>query len=743
MALRAAFAVSGSAERPQKNAILSRRVKGVQARTPTPRAKLRARRAKLRTPRTMLTAPRAAKAPGRWYGDSYVHILPRPSVVFSTAWQSRFAKLSGQYDRLSEEYLTDVEPPALHEQTAEWVQRLSLKMDSGDTIDLGDEEAGREVWLNCALWFLYHQRDLAIGFLVTTHTPSYPPINWVEDCLQYLARHMAHLEDPEQQKQMASRLAHAFVVLADRENGEHLHLQAAFTRHLIPHCSDEQIVEHYEIIKTKKVKVPPHAWQHLVDYFARNQRVEQAWDALLESRKVERGMSELNFLRSCSTVLRASVSHPAGLRLTLSIIENLVGMGLKLNRQLCNVVMINAVEAGDFDTAMSVHHSAIEQVLEPDAYTCAILLKMCKSSVDDGDLLRDIVQLAIRSGDVRRNRIVANEVLHCLALHHVKHNPQTAFKTVFEAYAQLFTPAPLRDLGIKIPDDADSGQALMDPDSHTLGYMIATYLDYGTDAQEAHRLYTRWRELVETGAQLFASSAAKPHVATIFLQRFTRLKKTLLHAAQVIKDMQRPLPASAGVTQALPDVVTWSVFLDGFVKNGQVKLAEQILNYMRSKGIEPDDVSWNSLISGYAGAQDLEGTLHALKGYDQTGKAFDKFTYAGLRKFRNRERLRDELEKTQLQRRLDFTDDLRHGLEQRVEGLDSDLFANLHPARPDQRLGAGQSAETPQADQAHRSLARVMMGSLGPEQRRREDHGASTGEDGFFDSPAEAAEEGR
>jgi pentatricopeptide repeat protein len=115
-----------------------------------------------------------------------------------------------------------------------------------------------------------------------------------------------------------------------------------------------------------------------------------------------------------------------------------------------------------------------------------------------------------------------------------------------------------------------------------------------------------------------------------------------------------------------PDVQSWSIFLEGFTRHGQLKLAEQVLTYMRGKGLEPNSVTWNTLLAGYASQQDFDGMLGAMRRLDASGHAWDEWTYNGLRRYRNAEQLKGVMERRAQTMQLDFTDDLKQGLGARL-----------------------------------------------------------------------------
>ncbi|KXL51557.1 hypothetical protein M433DRAFT_150504 [Acidomyces richmondensis BFW] len=542
-----------------------------------------------------------------------------------------------------------------------------------------DKTSGSEpgFWPSVALWLLRHEPHIAVDFLLSTHTSPYPPRECVQECLDSLWRHYINslAIDQTQKQEQISKYINAVTVLVEREDGEQFVFDDAFFKFLVAHADESQMRLLWQKIKDGRFRSAGAAICHFAEWLAEGGQLEESLTALLDAHKAGASLNSPQFLSACAVLLRRSMKHSknGGLRFCLRAVEMLVGVGLRLERHLCNVIMLNAVEAGDLDTAMAVHRSAIEQNLEPNKYTYAVLLKACQLDIRDGDRLRQTIKDAISSGTVRGNVVLSGLILHCLALHHVENNYHTAYSRVLEAYVQLCDPKPLERLGMPMPPDTTTSTS---PDErrvpltpHLLSILLTVlFFPKYTKVSQSLRLYQKWRELVEAGDPDFAPTAASPHVATAFLHQFCRRKHTLIYATRLIRDMQRALPPSAGVEQALPDVYTWSVFLDGFARNGEPKLAEQVLGYMRRKGVEPNVVTWTSLIGGAASNRDIGSMLDAVRKMDASGTAFNDRTYKAVGMLKESE-LAKFWEERRLEQSLDFTSDIIENLSEKSQGF--------------------------------------------------------------------------
>ncbi|KAI6907759.1 hypothetical protein KC355_g18686, partial [Hortaea werneckii] len=582
----------------------------------------------------------------------------RNSAVYSSVWNTRFQQLALPYDKKLRE---SFQPHALEfdSRLPQWVDELEQERLNGDgkvdmeTFARKRGMIGRQAWCDMALWILAHQMDYMFDFLRATNKPIYPPINWVEDVLTLMARHYDSVEDGSRHSWLRT-LATTFFELVPRETNEQWIFRQDFVKHVVPHFSQSQMEDIFQMVKTEKVKLTPNTLLHVADSFAKRDMLEKALSMLLEAKEAGARVNGIPFRTLCSTILRRSSAQSGGLRICLRLIEHLVAMGVKLNLTLCNIVMLNAVEAGDIETADSVHRSAIEQGLGMDVYTCAIRLKACKLDIQNAERLKQTIEEAIAVGDIRTNEIVATEVLHCLTLQSLTAPDgwQSAFSKIATACVELFDIEPMKRLGLDMPEPPPNTSATprLAPTRHVFTYLLLALLRRGATTEKSIELYQRWRQLVEAGDQPLAACAATAHVSNVFLRRFVRRRDTLLQAAQVVKDMQKPLPTSAGgVVQAPPNIYTWSIFLHGFASHGQTKLAEQVLTYMRERGIEPNEVTWTSLVGGYARTQDTNGLLDSLRRMQADGAVFNDWTQGSLRRFRDRDRLRQILDQQRLQ----------------------------------------------------------------------------------------------
>lgn len=606
--------------------------------------------------------------------------MGKPSpYALSRIWNYNYALAQNEFDRLQHNDTKMKKPPLLDPRAAELVEIVTQRMADNEEINLKglankhDMEKS-SVWAHVVLWMLHYDKDCLVEFLLATGK-AFSPGPWVADCLQVLAAHYARSQEVDT-VEYVQKLNKIFCMLSENPSGKEISFDGRYVRLVLPYSTTADIIELHRAIRIGEFKVHANTLMHITSYFAKHDHFHQALDVLLDAHRGGVSVSSYPFRSNCSTLLRKSMNLPGGLRVCLRIVDNLAKIGVQLNTRLCNVIILNAVEAGDVKTARDIYQSLLDNKVKADKYTFALLLKACKLNIDDAETLNHTITGAIEGVNVSRNPVVAIEILHCLAMHHTRNSGEDAWSTICQAYAQIFELDAIVELGLPIAPSVQSTPRTKPPmpvPPQAIGIMLRAYLQlvssgHGSTSR-SETIYQRYIALVENGRNPFASTALQSYCYNAFLAVFIKNKRTLINAAQVIKDMQR-LSATSPPMATPPDVQSWSIFLEGFTRHGQLKLAEQVLTYIRSKGLEPNSITWNTLLAGYADQQDFEGLLDAMDRSEQSGHAWDEWTYNGLRRFRNAEKLKDAMKRRGKAIHLDFTSDLKEGLGARLSEAD-------------------------------------------------------------------------
>jgi len=473
---------------------------------------------------------------------------------FSSYWNTNFATLNSRFDRGLDpgSIIERDNPPLVAVHAEEWA-RVILLVEDGKVNFLPFVAEGehqhdwKQVWAHAMLWILHHEPHHGMRFLDITHTEPYLPRQLVADSALYLAMHFSSKSDAANCKLLAETL----LVVMERPNAPRLCFDASHIRRLLRYCSPDLVLRLREGMKAHRVFVHGNTLLHLATKLSDSGHMQVAAECLLEAVNAGAKLDGDAFLSTCATILRKTSKVQDGLRLCLRLVSNLVDSGVEMNVQLCNIIMLNAVEAGDPTTAFSVYRRLLDHGLRANEYTYAILLKGCKQGGEDGELLNAVIRQAVRELDMTKAHVVAAEMLHCLYLHHIRRAPKSAYEKISDAYLHLFDAAPLVRLGIlKLPRRQQQQQqqqgtelTLMAPPNDVLGIMIISFLRAtqrpDSIGPAAHvKLYHTLIKIARAGEEPFASLMRQDYVFNAFLLAFSRTRGRMRYAVDVIRVMQ-------------------------------------------------------------------------------------------------------------------------------------------------------------------------------------------------------------
>jgi pentatricopeptide repeat protein len=560
-------------------------------------------------------------------------------------WRENTAKLVGY-----EEWRMDTDSPTLAEQfhyaaeTPARAKDVLQMMDEGRPIWSafeGGEDVKSQHWEEIALYIMQNTPSRALDFLQSC-LPLYnsTKIRHFRRLHYYIVAYWWNLRDHPSRMDNMNKLAE----LLPRFGGDGGMLKKeanAWLWRVLTCCSFDAAKE-LLVFMDEDSGAHWHTWLQATTLCVKNREYEAGLHTLLQAHNAKADLPHLAFAKTFAAILRAVGQQPDGLRVSMRFYDYLSKCGMPLTTTVCNVLMMNASDAGDLQTSLAIHKSMLEHGPPPNGYTYSALLRGWKLNIDDANLLNDIIRMAIEADMVVTEPYVTTEILHCLAMHHRQKDETTAFNIVADAYAELFDVAPLQRLGLLL--DKSQAEQKPTPNRAAIGIMVTAYLTHlranNLPDTRAQQLYRRWRELMFSQEAPFAELAEQTYVYSAFLYYYARIPKGMLFASQIIKDMQAGPPENFPFAHAKPDVYCWSIYMFGFVRAGQMKLAEQILVYMREKGVEPTIDSRNILLSGYFGRQDLYQSLAQLKEAEEEGQVWNEYTLKALSRYRNQERLR-------------------------------------------------------------------------------------------------------
>lgn len=147
---------------------------------------------------------------------------------------------------------------------------------------------------------------------------------------------------------------------------------------------------------------------------------------------------------------------------------------------------------------------------------------------------------------------------------------------------------------------------------------------------------TEHKELWREALHVFGDMLKDTFLTKAATKRRNDLKEAVKSADEVID------PAAASTEAAPrapvhppPTVFTMTILLRGLLYQGETALADQMMQVMREFNIEPNLVTWNTLIKHHALAQNTGVTVHLLQDLEATGLKPDVHTYNAFNKLRD------------------------------------------------------------------------------------------------------------
>ncbi|KAK3684866.1 hypothetical protein B0T22DRAFT_201114 [Podospora appendiculata] len=362
------------------------------------------------------------------------------------------------------------------------------------------------------------------------------------------------------------------------------------------------------------------------------------------------------------------------------VYDALVACGMRPNLINYSAMIRNFCLSEELDAARLVFDLMEKQQIAPDAQLFSILSHGSKLRLDLNSL-RHVLTNMEKAGI--RDAVVWNDFLQSIyltALQEMKLKrikpPRvvTAFPFMAKAYSMYFKTGPLQEL---LPSnlqthlqDADSmcgnesyhaewirtvtpllngvpavpPEELLTPGSDTLSIMLLGYVKGFSKVYNIIAFYSHFRNLIRAGnpvaVKLVQDNGSMIHDIIIksLLEHYGMLRVSLDVVSDMLKDGAAAAEAEAAGREdtvprhPMPSVYTWSILLNGFMYNKQHKQGEAILKMMCQNGVEPNQVTWNTLAAGYArdqGARKVASALQRMEmaGFKANGHTMRAFSY--------------------------------------------------------------------------------------------------------------------
>ena len=521
---------------------------------------------------------------------------------------------------------------------------------------------------------------------------TFLPGHVVEDCLDHvvwLYLNSKSCPNRELFYHIHSIACEYLEVYGQKFNSVSLHQRVI--RLLSMHCNVDQLVLLLEKLSMNTAFIHTNTRLHLMAKLVEYGRIGLALSLLKGMPSKDLSLDKVQMF--CVVLLRAELGVEDLYSLRSNILAFMLEAGVRPNRFLADIIILNAMEAGDLNTAWSSHEIAKENGLEPDAVTYTALLK----GIQHGDA-KHAVQLVYKEakldGCLASSSRLKFELLYAIYLSNSGKYHDKPYSILLPYYREFFDITPLQELGIfhSPQGDIENGDQHTEPPVQALGLILLAWLTENHHNGPVLAVYRRYLYHIRHDNSLIAQLAQTDHTANAFVVAFGQSPRSIHMCTQVVQDMLKaqvvktdasrffPIKPSAsdpgmdatedpaenhngelvdweaGSTRsagtpfrnakdykvpqiAPPTVQTWNILLFAFIKNRQLDAAEKVLVLMEARGQKPDSVTWTSLLSGYAHMQDFPGVVHTLNRIDRSGFEQDEWTTKALARVVDRDSL--------------------------------------------------------------------------------------------------------
>ncbi|OIW28915.1 hypothetical protein CONLIGDRAFT_578279 [Coniochaeta ligniaria NRRL 30616] len=355
--------------------------------------------------------------------------------------------------------------------------------------------------------------------------------------------------------------------------------------------------------------------------------------------------------------------------------ERLLELGFNPNLITYSVLIRDLIQRKEVKTSLDVLKIMTSQDLKPDALLYSFLLYGAKTS---GSWLpmHMLVQQAFL--DEIRDPVVWNELLHTVFMAYLgevrrqrgrRKVGMPAFHPMLKIYASIFKPDLLRKF---IPTDVDylvkadlhvsniwhcekqafllayrtpswNARGLLDPGYDTITIMILGYINSLSNPQSILEFYLNFTQLVNRGDPDAIRLVAKggTRIYDYLLKALLQWEEHLGTCVGLVNDMLKLETDAAQPKKAdlslygprrrfrhpAPSVHTWSILINGLMFHREADKAEKVMEIMQEHGVEQSIVPWNTLVAGYANAQNVRKTVKALQRLEAAGFEGDDYTF--------------------------------------------------------------------------------------------------------------------
>lgn len=558
-----------------------------------------------------------------------------------------------------------------------------------------------QMWEEIMLWCLHNSPYRALRLLIATlGSTSLRPNRYVaNDCLAYLTRQLLQkTQDPD--PEVLSALLYAtrrFLSMSSDASARAQVIDDSVIYLLLRHCNDQQSQSLLSVCKENNVSLHANTLMHFLDRSLKWGTISHSIEILQSIASSGIDMSSDQIQSACVKLIRTRIGNDNEYRLQTKIVTQLLEMGIVPKIAMCNAIILNAVEAGDFSAAWQMYDVAKANNLAPDSVTYGVLLKGANAN-GKFDVIERVIQEVLGDQPAMQDLQLLHDVLATISSQ-TSQSPEkrrSGFRQMLALYKKHCSLAPLRDLricGPELESPTGSPVKLQWPTPWILAQMVASYVYMRRGQYDLITTYNRYHSLVAEGHPSISQLTHTDFTANAFIKAFGAGSRTLNYCPTVIKHMlEHPKsktslqenvpavcdgsrdtnvmfaeslsgtthdPASDGgakgrLQHSPPTVRTWSILAAAYLRHGQKMAAKQVITTMEDRGLRLDKVAWNTLVSGYAGMQDVNAAVDAVGRMQAAGYETDSRTLMGLDKLWDRGRLLNALRKVTQPAKMEF-----------------------------------------------------------------------------------------
>ncbi|PVI07776.1 hypothetical protein DM02DRAFT_511551 [Periconia macrospinosa] len=375
------------------------------------------------------------------------------------------------------------------------------------------------------------------------------------------------------------------------------------------------------------------------------------------------------FRWSCALLLRLSSRNGQNYHDMPALVAQIVEMGVQLDTLLYNVIMKNAMEAGDYSTAFQVFNTLSDHGLTPTEYTFATLLYGCTTSNEPAKY-NDYAEHCLQQAKTLRYQWLAADYLYyhyICSYRSIDEWQDHDFQNLLGIYSEIFDTGPLelffgprirRPATSEEENDTTSTFEPLPPVPLALYIMLQARIqvDLRISYHRVWELYLRFEKLVREKANPHINEMAmRPMIWNAFLLVCCR-NQQFSHASHIMEEMR--------ARGRQPNRYSWTMMMQAFFRAGQTAAGERIYGWMMTHGIEVTNFTHGAILIEYARNERYEDIGKIMDHADS--EQLDPDVLGALGKVRDRWALLKEMQESEKRKKQEREADNQKMVDSRV-----------------------------------------------------------------------------